>query len=361
MRDGPLRILCLSNMYPGPTDPDYGAFIEIMCDAIEGSGHQVERVVIDTRARGPLHTPAKYAGLAARAVARTRGADVIYAHYLFPTGAIAAASGRLLGRPWVVTAHGQDVRNLQNPRLRTLTAGAVEHAAAVIAVSRYLAGELRASGLRLPPVHIANMGVDLTRFRPTDRAAARTRLNLGGGPLVLAVGGLTERKNPLRLLQAFHHVRTAYPDAMLAFVGDGPLMGSIRAGATRWGLDDALVMPGALPNTAITDWLAASDVLALPSLVEPLGVVALEALASGRPVAATRVGGAVEIVGRGGTTVDPLDPGSIARGLLRLIADPPAPALCRAVAEAHGVQRQAARVVSVLSEAVSRRPTPPSP
>lgn len=351
MQDDPLRILCLSNMYPGPDNPDYGAFIEVMCDAIERSGHEVERVVIDTRARGPLHTPAKYAGLAARAVARTRRADVIYAHYLFPTGAIAAASGRLLGRPWVITAHGQDVRNLQNPRLRMLTAGAVEDAAAIIAVSRYLADELRASGLRLPPVHIADMGVDLTRFRPADRTSARTRLGLGRGPLVLAVGGLTERKNPLRLLQAFAQVRAAHPEAMLAFVGDGPLAGSIRAGAARWRLDDALVMPGALPNAAIADWLAAADVLALPSLVEPLGVVALEALASGRPVAATRVGGAVEVVGRAGATVDPLDPGSIARGLLRLIADPPTPAICRAAAEAHSVQRQAARVVSVLRAA----------
>jgi glycosyltransferase involved in cell wall biosynthesis len=351
VQDDPLRILCLSNMYPGPDNPDYGAFIEVMCDAIERSGHEVERVVIDTRARGPLHTPAKYAGLAARAVARTRRAEVIYAHYLFPTGAIAAASGRLLGRPWVITAHGQDVRNLQNPRLRMLTAGAVEDAAAIIAVSRYLAGELRASGLRMPPVHIADMGVDLTRFRPADRTSARTRLGLGGGPLVLAVGGLTERKNPLRLLQAFAQVRAAHPEAMLAFVGNGPLAGSIRAGAARWGLDGALVMPGALPNPAIADWLAAADVLALPSLVEPLGVVALEALASGRPVAATRVGGAVEVVGRAGTTVDPLDPGSIARGLLRLIADPPTPAICRAAAEAHSVQRQAARVVSVLRAA----------
>ncbi len=353
----PLRILCLSNMYPGPADPDYGAFVEVMCDAIERSGHHVERVVIDTRVHGPLRTPAKYAGLAVRAVARTHRADVIYAHYLFPTGAIAAASGRLLSRPWVVTAHGRDVRNLQSPRLRALTATAVQGASALIAVSEYLAGELRSFGLRLPPVHVANMGVDLERFRPADRIAARTRLGLGRGPLVLAVGGLTERKNPLRLLQAFQQVRSTHPDARLAFVGDGPLAGAIRAGAVRYGVESALVMPGALPNSAITDWLAASDVLALPSLVEPLGVVALEALASGRPVAATRVGGAVEVVGTSGTSVDPLDPASIAHGLLRLIADPPSPAKCRAAAEIHSVDRQAARVVSILrAVARDRRP-----
>lgn len=358
--DDPLRILCLSNMYPGPGDPDYGAFVESMCDAIERAGHHVERVVIDTRAHGALRTPAKYTRLAAHAAARTRRADVIYAHYLFPTGAIAAASGRLLSRPWVITAHGRDVRNLENPRLRALTARAVQGAAAIIAVSEYLAGELRASGLPLPPLHVANMGVDLERFRPSDRGVARARLGLGPGPLVLAVGGLTERKNPLRLLQAFHRLRITHPDAMLAFVGDGPLAGAIRAGATRYGIADGLLLPGALPNPLVADWMSASDVLALPSLVEPLGIVALEALASGRPVVATRVGGAAEVLGIGGVTVDPLDPDAIAHGLARLLDAPPSSAMCRAAAEAHGIDRQAARIASVLRAAVMRSSRHPS-
>lgn len=357
-----LRIMCLSNMYPGPDNPDYGAFVEVMCDAIERSGHEVQRVAIDTRASGLLRTPAKYLGLARRAIARTRGIDVIYAHYLFPTGAIAATCGRLLGRPWVITAHGGDVRNLQNPRLRALTAHSVRDAAAVIAVSDYLAGELRASGLALPPVHVANMGVDLDRFRPSDRDAARSRLGVGPGPMVIAVGGLTERKNPLRLLQAFRRVRAVHPDATLAFVGDGPLAGAIRQGAVGLGLEAAVLLPGALPNAAIVDWLAAADVLALPSLVEPLGVVALEALACGRPVAATRVGGAVEVIGECGTDVDPLDPASIADGLLRLLAAPPSPATCRAAAEVHSVDRHAERIVTVLQSATRPRgvttPTP---
>lgn len=357
-----LRILCLSNMYPGPANPDYGAFVEVMCDAIERSGHEVQRVAIDTRASGVIRTPAKYLGLARRAVARTRGVDVIYAHYLFPTGAIAAASGRLLGRPWVITAHGGDVRNLQNPRLRALTAHGIRDAAAVIAVSEYLADELRGAGLTLPPVHVANMGVDLDRFRPLDRDAARSRLGVGPGPMVLAVGGLTERKNPLRLLQAFRQIRAARPDATLAFVGDGPLAASVRAGARRLQLDPAVLLPGALPNAAIVDWLAAADVLALPSLVEPLGIVALEALASGRPVAATRIGGAVEIIGDGGTSVDPFDPASIADGVLRLLAAPPSPEVCRAAAEAHGVTRQAERVVAILRTATRpRNVTKPRP
>lgn len=356
MNVAPLRIMCLSNMYPGPENPDYGAFVEAMCAALERSGHEVERVVIASRAHGPLATPAKYADLARRALARTRHVDVIYAHYLFPTGAVAAACGRMLGRPWVVTAHGRDVRNLQNPRIRAVTGAGLAGASSVICVSRYLAAELRASGLALPPVHIASMGVDLTRFRPADRTEARARLGLPDAPMVLAVGGLTERKNPLRLLQAFRQVHEARPDARLAFVGDGPLAGAVRIGAERLGLAGSVVMPGALPNAMVADWMAAADLLAIPSVVEPLGIVALEAMASGRPVVATRVGGTAEIVGRAGTLVDPLDPGSIARGVIAVLAHPPSVEVCLTAATAHGVERQARRVGEVLVAAARHRP-----
>jgi glycosyltransferase involved in cell wall biosynthesis len=352
---GALRVLCLSNMWPGPHDPDFGSFVADMCAALERRGLLVERAVIDTRAHGPARTPLKYAGLTARALRLARRADVLYAHYLFPTGAVAAAAGRASGRPWVVTAHGRDVRNLARRPVRRATAAGLSGASAVIAVSRRLAADLRASGLDLPPLYVAHMGVDLERFRPADRAAARRRLHLDAeGPLVLAVGGLTERKNPLGLLQAFARVRAARPDARLAFVGDGPLAGALDAGTARLGLSGAVIRAGAMSHDHVPEWMAACDVLAMPSLVEPLGIVALEALASGRPVVATTEGGAREVVPDGlGALVDPHDPGAIAAALGRLLDAPPSPARCRAFAEGQGVDRQAARVAQVLREAAT--------
>jgi glycosyltransferase involved in cell wall biosynthesis len=342
-------------MYPGPLDPDYGAFVATMDAALERQGHIVESVTIDSRARGAVRTPRKYLGLGGRAIAPARRADVIYSHFLFPTGAIAAGAGRAARRPWVITAHGRDVRNLANPVLRRLSSPAITGAAAIIAVSRALADDLRAHGLRLPTTYVAHMGVDLERFQPHDRHAARTRVGVAGDPVIVAVGGLTERKNPLRLIQAFARVRRRHPGAHLVFVGDGPLAGAVRAGAAGLGLVDAITLAGAVPHDAVADWLTAADLLALPSLVEPLGIVALESLASGRPVVATRNGGTAEVVGRGGTLVDPRDPTAIADGLLRVLADPPDPATCRRVAEAHGVDRQAARISRILERAVESR------
>ncbi|HEX2504446.1 MAG TPA: glycosyltransferase [Miltoncostaeaceae bacterium] len=357
---GPLRVLCLSNMWPGPRDPDYGAFVADMCGALRARGLSVETAAIDHRASGPLRTPAKYAQLARGAMGAARRADVIYAHFLFPTGALAAQAARAASIPFVVTAHGQDVRNLERWSARRGTAAALRRAGAVIAVSEYLADELRASGIALPPLHVVNMGVDLDRFAPGDRGAARARLGLPAeGPLVVAVGGLTERKNPLTLLQAFARLRERRPDARLALVGDGPLRGAVHAGARRPEVAGAVVLPDAVPHDAVRDWIAACDVLALVSRVEPLGIAALEALAGGRPVVATRVGGAREVVPdpAAGRVVDPLDPGAVAGALLAVLDDPPSPDACRRAAEPHSLERQSERVATILRETAAAQPS----
>ncbi len=353
---GPVRVLCLSNMWPGPADPDYGAFVSDMCEALRDRGLSVAVAAIDRRASGPLRTPAKYAALAREAMRGAGRADVVYAHFLFPTGAIAAAASRRARIPFVVTAHGQDVRNLDRRGPRRATEGALKEASAVVAVSDYLAGELRGAGIALPPLHVVNMGVDLDRFSPGDRGAARARLGLpASGPLVAAVGGLTDRKNPLTLLQAFARVRARRPDARLALVGDGPLAGAVDAGARRLGLAGALVRPGAVPHAEVADWVTAADVLALVSRVEPLGIAALEALAAGRPVVATRAGGAREVVPdpEAGRVVDPADPGAIATALLAVLDDPPAPEACRRAAQPHSLERQSERVAAILRDAAS--------
>ncbi len=351
----PLRVMCLSNMYPGPGAPDYGAFVERMCDALEERGADVDRVVIRSRASGRLRTPAKYAGLGARAVARARKADVIWAHYLFPTGLIAAAAGTVGRTPWVVTAHGGDVANLSNGMVRRLSTPGVRGARATICVSEWLAGRMRDQGLPPRGLRVISMGVDERRFRMADPAAARERLGVPAGtPLVLAVGGLTERKNPLGLMRGFARMRAAdHPDARLAFVGDGPLAGAVDAEARRLGLADAVIRTGMLPNAAVVDWMSAADVVAQVSLVEPLGVAALEAMASGRPVVGTAEGGLREVVpdGVAGAIVDPRDDAAIAGALARMVDAPPSPAACRDAALAHSLAHEADAVLDVLRDA----------
>lgn len=357
--EGPrrLRVLCVSNMWPGPADPDFGSFVRDMCDALEGEGCEVDLAVIDRRGGGPLRTPFKYLRLLGATIARARAADVIYAHYLFPTGTIAALAARLSGRPVVVTAHGQDVANLRRAPLRLASRPAVKRAAAVVAVSDYLAQRLDEAGFAPERLAVINMGVDLEAFTPGDRAAARARLELpGDGPVVLAVGGLTARKNPLTLLQAFARLRTTLPDARLVFVGDGPLAPTVDAGVRHLLLEGAVIRTGALPHEQVADWVAAADVLAMVSRVEPLGVAVLEALAGGRPAVVTAIGGAREVLPAPecGRVVAPGDPAAIAAALAAVLTDPPPPERCRAAAVPHALSAQAARVAELLREAAER-------
>src|SRR5919202_5593644 len=98
-----VRILLVSQMYPGPDDPDLGTFVAEMERALAERGHEIDRAVLDRRAGGKL----RYLELARRARAAPRP-DVVYAHFLVPSGLIASR----VDAPLVVTAHGRDVRNV---------------------------------------------------------------------------------------------------------------------------------------------------------------------------------------------------------------------------------------------------------
>src|SRR5438046_8488539 len=135
-----MRILLVSQMYPGPDDPDLGVFVAQMEEALRDRGHELERAVVDHRGGSRL----KYARLSADTLtaARRFRPDVVYAHFLVPAGLAAALASRA---PLVVTAHGQDVRNVGVlPGVRAATRFVVGRAAAVVAVSDYLRRELEA-------------------------------------------------------------------------------------------------------------------------------------------------------------------------------------------------------------------------
>ena len=157
--------------------------------------------------------------------------------------------------------------------------------------------------------------------------------------------------------QFFHYSTQLFALVVLAaLVGGGPQAGAVDAGARRLGLDGAVIRPGAVPHAEVADWMAACDVLALVSRVEPLGVVALEAMAAGRPVVATREGGTAEVVPdpAAGRIVDPLDPVAVSAALLAVLDAPPSPEACRAAAEPHALHHQAARDTTAPEDAVAR-------
>jgi glycosyltransferase involved in cell wall biosynthesis len=327
-----VRILLVSQMYPGPSDPDLGVFVAQLENALRERGHEIERAVLDSRSGGKR----RYATLAARTFqsARRFRPDVVYAHFLVPAGLIAALASRA---PLVVTAHGRDVRNVGSiPGIATLTRRTVRKAATVIAVSDYLRRELEA---KVPEARgkteVIDSGVDLERFgvepAPPD------------GPRFVCLGALTERKNVVRLAEAFERLG----EGRLTFVGDGPLRGRLEGRRN-------VELAGRVPHDEVPARIAAAHVVCQPSLIEPFGQAVLEAMACGRSVVATRVGGPPEFVPPdAGLLVDPLDVDAIADALRAAAALPcPNPA-ARAAAEGHDIREQARRVEQVLERAAA--------
>jgi glycosyltransferase involved in cell wall biosynthesis len=319
-------------MYPGPRDPDLGVFVAQMERALAERGHEIARAVLDRRG-GKL----RYFQLARRARAAAKP-DVVYAHFLVPSGLIAALAQRA---PLVLTAHGRDVRNVGAiPGIAAATRFAVRRAAEVITVSDYLRRELEA---KVPDARgktsVVSSGVDLERFTPLPRGE-------GSAPAFLCVGSLTVRKNVVRLANAF----STLDEGTLTFVGDGPLRAEVEH-------VERVTVTGRVPHDEIPNHLARADVLAQPSLIEPFGQSLLEALACGRSVVATRIGGPPEFVNpEAGVLVDPLDEDAIADALRQAAALPTPNPAARAAAEPHDLSEQARRVEEILERAARGRP-----
>jgi glycosyltransferase involved in cell wall biosynthesis len=336
-----VKILLVSQMYPGPSAPDLGTFVAELERALSERGHEIARAVVDRRGGSIRHL-----GLARDVLSSARRfrPDVVYAHFLVPAGFLAAVATR---SPLVVTAHGQDVENARaRPGVRAATRIVVRRAHAVIAVSEWLRQRLeQVVPAARHKTHVIDCGVDMARFVPQLQAEARARVGwVPEGTAFLCIGSLTERKNVLRLARAFE--RRA--EGSLAFVGDGPLL---RALEGRPGIR----LAGPVPHDRLPDWIAASDVVCQPSLTEPFGLATLEAMAAGRSVVATRVGGPPEFVTpEAGVLVDPEDDDALVAALAAATTLPRPNEAGRAAAAAHGLEKQAARIEELLARAASR-------
>lgn len=301
---------------------------------------------------------AKYGSLALRsgwtaieARLRGRGFDIVEAHIAYPTGLIARPIAALVGAPLVLFAHGADVldvpaRSARHARWARSTYGA---AALVVANSRFLAGEIRARFPGIADVRVASPGIELERFTPGPTVPRAG---------VLYVGRLVPDKGVDVLIQAMAALRPGGagrgPIERLTVVGDGPQRAVLAALARDLGVD--LDLRGEIGRDGVAAAMARAAVVAVPSVYrEPLGLVAVEAMASGAIVVASATGGLAETVTDGvtGLAVAPGDVDVLASALdraLRLSVDPIAGTAmrraARSVAETHDVRDAAADTVA---------------
>lgn len=300
---------------------------------------------------------ATYAASLFPLVRRYRGwMDLLLATWAYPDGCAAVALGQLLRVPVVVKVHGSDLNVL--PRMagpRWQMRWALPRAARVLPVTRPLGDRATELGVRPERVIVLPNGVDTSVFCPSDRGRARTSLGRRTDEkLIVFVGLLDTIKGVTDLLDAFSAAAAKDASLALVLVGDGPRRGEYQTRVASLG--QRVLFTGALPLAQVAEWMAAANIVVLPSHNEGSPNVLLEALASGRRVVATRVGGVPEIVDRGllGELVPARDPARLAEALLREVHVPYDPDEVAAVGSRGSWHDSAARLLDILERVVAR-------
>ncbi|MGY1727147.1 glycosyltransferase [Geodermatophilus sp. SYSU D01062] len=309
------------------------------------------------------HMPALAAALRARWAVRPP--DVVHAHFWMSGLAAVEAAGSLLTPvPVLQTFHALgSVKRRHQGDADTSPAGRIELERDLCATVDHVVAtcsdevfELRRLGLSRDRVSIVPCGVDTAVFTPRGPVAPRS-----GRPRLLVLGRLVERKGQEDAVRALAVV----PDAELVVVG-GPPAGAVdadpevrrlRAVAAEVGVADRVCFAGSVARADVPAWVRSADVVLAVPWYEPFGITPLEAMACGRPVVATAVGGLQDSVADGvtGDLVPPRDPARLGEVLAELLADDAR----RAAYGAAGVRRARARYrwgrVAADTEAVYRQ------
>lgn len=253
--------------------------------------------------------------------ARLARADVLFGTWAYPDAAATILLAKMLRKPCVVKVHGSDLNVIaKRPSARAVLQKVLPMADALVSVSEPLSDELAGLGVPRSRIHLVGNGVDEAVFHVRDRAAARE--DLGVDPsrkVVFFVGRLEPAKGIDELMTAWDAVVREVPNATLVLAGDGVSRAKVEAWAKGHG--EAVRVLGGQPLSAIAAWHGASDLFTLPSWREGTPNAVLEALASGRPVVATRVGGVPDVLRdpQAGRIVPPKDAPALGRAIVECL------------------------------------------
>ena len=294
-------------------------------------------------------------------VVLSEGLEILHVHYAIPHATTAYLAREMLKgqQPLkvITTLHGTDITLVgQESSFYGITKFSIEQSDEVTAVSAYLRDETyRAFGCVSCDVKVIPNFVNLQEYKPGE-PGARTSLASEGGKMITHVSNFREVKRVKDVVRVFARIRRAMP-ATLIMVGDGPERVDAENEARELGVTADVRFLGRLDSVA--SLLQATDLFLLPSQTESFGLAALEAMACGSPVVATRAGGLPEVIDDGVNGI--LEPvGSVeamGRRAVELLRDPPRYAAMREAAIAKAQEFSADRIVPMyeqLYEAVLR-------
>jgi phosphatidyl-myo-inositol dimannoside synthase len=291
------------------------------------AGYQV------VRHPGTLMLPVPTVDIRMRRLIAERGIDTVWFGAAAPLGLLAQRAREAGATRVLASTHGHEVGWSMLPVARSVLRRIGDDTDAVTFVSRYTRGRFasafgpHAALEHLPP------GVDTDRFRPdaARRAELRTRYALGERPTVLCLSRLVPRKGQDMLIRALPAIRRRVDGAALVIAGGGPYMTRLHELAERLGVSEHVTFTGGIPAADLPSYHAMADVFAMPCRtrgagldVEGLGIVFLEASATGVPVVAGSSGGAPETVqhNKTGMVVDGRSVDQVVGAVSDLLANP---------------------------------------
>ena len=396
-RHDTMKLLTFSTLYPNSQQPNHGIFVETRLRYLIASGQVESRVVAPvpwfplkgerfghygTLAKVPRRetrngidvthprylvlprvgmtvTPYTLAHAAKQEIGRILDGgydfDAIDAHYFYPDGVAAVMLGKHFNKPVVITARGTDINLIpQFARPRQLILDAARDADGIITVCKALKDEM--VGLGVSPDNITPLrnGVDLERFAPIDRAAARAAVGLVPGRFtLLSVGLLDPRKAHDLIIRALPQL----PDVDLLIAGIGPEKNNLERLARELDVQDRVKLLGSVPQTELKTYYNAADTLVLASSREGWANVLLESMACGTPVVASNVWGTPEVVAApaAGVLMPQRTPEGLVAALSQLRANYPAHSATRRYAEDFGWQPTTQGQIDLFHSILARK------
>ena len=276
--------------------------------------------------------------------------DFVFSSWLYPDSWAAAKLARKYNVPFFVKVHGTDVNRLEAGT--ALTARSLEvtrQAEKVICVSKALKERLNELGVPENKLEVLYNGVDRAIFFARDKELVRRELNIDPNEfIVLYVGNLKKDKGLGEVITAFKTVYAATVRSRLIIIGSGAFKQEIEQLITSLNLSEKVQLLGSMPLETIATWMNAASVLCLPSYMEGVPNVVLEALSCGTPVVATRVGGIPELDNGDGmvTLVTPRESSELAAALLSISRNPRATSATSTIAS---WQQNAQQLYSILT------------
>ena len=229
---------------------------------------------------------------------RKKNVDLIIGSWAYPDGIAAYLLARLLGKKFILKVHGSDINVAAESKLRAWQIGFIaSRSDGVLAVSNALKDRLLELGVAEEKVSVLYNGVDQQLFNVESCPANNA------GSQVLYVGNLKKEKGVLELVAAFEQLLERHSQAKLVYAGAGECFDEIEALLKQKNLDQSVDLLGSVNHCDLPQLMGRATMIVLPSYNEGVPNVLLEAMASGKPVVATRVGGIPEIVEEGVTGI----------------------------------------------------------